>query len=91
VNPLWTQVIADVTARRLKVVEHPLEAGAMGAALAVELDIYSDMDAVDDLIKVKRVVEPQEADQAVYERMYPTFRRFYAALAPIYRSSATDG
>jgi sugar (pentulose or hexulose) kinase len=49
------------------------------------------MDALDDLIKVKRVVEPQEADRAVYERMYPTFRQFYAALAPIYRSSATDG
>ncbi len=92
VSPLWTQIIADVTARRLKVVEHPLEAGAMGAALAVAvgLGIYPNMDAVDELIKVKRVVAPQEANQAIYERMYPTFRQLYAALAPIYRSSAQD-
>jgi xylulokinase len=92
VSPLWTQIIADVTARRLNVVENPLEAGAMGAALAVAvgLGIYPNMDAVDELIKVKRIVEPQEANQAVHERMYPTFRQFYAALAPIYRSSATD-
>ena len=92
VSPLWTQIIADVTGRRLNVVEHPLEAGAMGAALAVAvgLGVYPDMDAVDDLIKVKRAVEPQEANHAVYERMYGTFRQFYAALAPIYRASATD-
>ena len=39
VSPVWTQIIADVTARRLKVVEHPLEAGAMGAALAVAVGL----------------------------------------------------
>jgi sugar (pentulose or hexulose) kinase len=48
------------------------------------------MDAVDELIKVKRVVEPQEANRTVYERMYQTYRHFYSALAPIYRSSAMD-
>ena len=71
-------------------VESPLEAGAMGAALAVAvgLGIYPNMDAVDELIKVKRVVEPQEANQAVYDRMYETYRQFYAALAPIYRAAA---
>jgi len=62
----------------------------MGAALAVAvgLGIYPDMDAVDDLIKVRRTVEPQEANQAVYERMYRMFRDFYTALAPIYRARA---
>ena len=91
-SPLWTQIIADVTGRRLNVVEHPLEAGAMGAALAVAvgLGVYPDMDAVDDLIVVKRTMEPQTTDAAVYERMYPTFRRFYEALAPIYRSNSTE-
>ncbi len=91
VSALWTQIIADVTARRLNVVENPLEAGAMGAALtvAVGLGVYPSMDAVDDLIKVKAVFEPQPANHDVYERMYDTYRQFYAALAPIYRASAT--
>jgi xylulokinase len=89
-SPLWTQIIADITGRTLRIVEHPLEAGAMGAALAVAvgLGIYPDMDAVDDLIKVRRTVEPQEANQAVYERMYLMFRDFYTALAPIYQARA---
>jgi len=92
VSPLFTQIIADVTRRPLRIVEHPLEAGAMGAALAVAvgLDVYPNMDAVDELIKIKRIVEPQAENEAVYERMYPNFRELYTALAPIYRSGATD-
>jgi xylulokinase len=93
VSPLWTQIIADVTGRRLNVVEHPLEAGAMGAALAVAvgLGVYPDMDAVDDLIAVARTVEPRRENEAVYERGYRTFRDLYTALAPIYRSGAQEG
>lgn len=92
VSPVWTQIIADITGRRLKIVEHPVEAGAIGAALAVAvgLGIYPNMDAVDELIKVKRILEPQEVNQAVYERMYLTYRQLYEALAPIYRSSLKD-
>ena len=89
VGELWPQIFADVTGRRLNVVEHPLEAGAMGAALtvAVGLGLYPSMDAVDDLIKVKRVVEPQAATAAVYDRGFETFRSMYDALAPIYRAA----
>jgi xylulokinase len=87
VSPVWTQLIADATGQPLNIVEHPLEAGAMGAALtvAVGLGIYPDMDAVDDLIHIGRTVEPREADGAVYDRAYQTFRSLYPALAPIYR------
>jgi len=92
VSPLWTQTIAAVTGRRLKTVEHPLEAGAIGAALAVAvgLGVYPNMDAVDELIKVKRIVERQEVNQAVYGRMYLTYRQFYAVLAPMHRSRQED-
>ena len=88
-SPLWT-FISDVTGRALRVVEHPLEAGAMGAALtvAVGMGVYPDMEAVDELIKVGRVVEPREANPAVYDRVYLMFRSFYDALAPIYHARA---
>jgi len=89
VGELWPQIFADVTGRRLNVVEHPVEAGAMGAALsvAVGLGVYPSMDAVDDLIKVKRVIEPRERNAGVYDRGYETFRSLYEALAPIYRAT----
>jgi xylulokinase len=92
-SPLWTQIIADVSGRRLNVVEHPLEAGARGAALtvAVGLGVYPGMDAVDDLITVSRTVEPRGENKTVYERRYRTFRELYAALAPIYHGAPDAG
>lgn len=83
----WTQIISDVTQRELKIVEHPLEAGAMGAALtvAVGMGIYPNMDAVDDLIKIARVVKPITANKKRYDDMYTAYRSLYEALAPIYQ------
>jgi len=85
-SSIWTQIIADVTQRELKVVEHPLEAGAMGAALtvAVGMGIYPNMDAVDDLIGIARVVHPNEQNVACYNDMYAIYLELYQALAPIY-------
>ncbi len=43
-----------------------LEAGAAGAALAVAvgLGIHPDMDAVDDLVEIEHVVQPDKANLA---------------------------
>jgi xylulokinase len=92
-SPVWTGIIADITGRRLRVPELPLEAGAVGAALAVAvaLGVHPNMDAVDDLIRVQRVVEPQEVNQTAYQGMYSAYRQFYSALAPIYRGMSLQG
>ncbi|HLB64600.1 MAG TPA: FGGY-family carbohydrate kinase, partial [Anaerolineales bacterium] len=87
-SPVWTQIISDVTGRALHVVAHPLEAGAVGAALAVAvgMGIYPNMEAVDGLIRIERVVEPQgEAGSARYDALYHEYRALYDALAPIFR------
>ena len=86
-SPVWTQIISDITGRRLRIVEHPLEAGAMGAALAVAvgLGIYPNMEAVDEVIKIHHTVEPRIQNQARYGALYQEYRAIYAALAPIYR------
>ncbi|HWQ47297.1 MAG TPA: FGGY-family carbohydrate kinase [Longilinea sp.] len=86
-SPVWIQIIADITGRPLRVVEHPQEAGAMGAALAVAvgLGIYSNMDAVDDLIGIRREVEPNLQNHSRYNDLYGVYRSLYDSLAPIYR------
>lgn len=85
-SSIWTQIIADVTQRELKIVEHPLEAGAMGAALtvAVGLGIYPNMDAVDDLIGIAQVVHPNEKNFVCYNEMYAIYRDLFSTLAPVY-------
>jgi xylulokinase len=89
---LWTQIISDICGRELQVVEHPLEAGAIGAALtvAVGLGVYPSMEAVDGLISVGRTVRPIEGRrQARYQVQYHEYRALYDALSPIYRRRHT--
>lgn len=83
----WTRIISDVTGRTLRVAAHPLEAGAMGAALtvAVGLGIYPDMEAVDDLIPFSHTVEPTESVATRYEALYREYQALYEATAPIFR------
>jgi xylulokinase len=84
---VWTQIISDIIGRELRVVRHPLEAGAMGAALtvAVGLGVYPDVEAIDDLIEIGHVVLPQNTFQERYAALYEQYREMYVALAPLFR------
>ncbi|MEJ2267443.1 MAG: FGGY-family carbohydrate kinase [Anaerolineales bacterium] len=87
-SPVWTQIISDVTGRQLKVVKHPLEAGAMGAALtvAVGLGVYPSVEAIDNLIEIGRIVTPDSKYQRRYDDLYQEYRAVYQSLAPIFRN-----
>jgi xylulokinase len=87
-SPVWTQIISDVTGRQLKVVKHPLEAGAMGAALtvAVGLGVYPSVEAIDDLIQISRTVTPDSRYQGRYNDLYQEYRTVYQSLAPVFRN-----
>jgi xylulokinase len=87
-SPVWTQIISDIIAHPLKVVEHPQEAGAMGAALcvAVGMGVYPNMEAVDEVIQIQHTVEPRPQNQARYAALYQEYRAMYSALTPIYRN-----
>jgi xylulokinase len=86
-SEIWPQIISDVTGKELRIVEHPLEAGAMAAALtvAVGMGVYASMDEVDDLIQIKKVVRPVLSNQKRYNELYAVYRQLYTSLAPIYR------
>jgi xylulokinase len=86
-SPVWTQIISDVTGRELRVVEHPLEAGAMGAALtvAVGLGVYPSVEAIDEVIAISRTVGPQDRLQSRYDQLYSEYRAVYEALSPVFR------
>lgn len=86
-SPIWTQIISDITGRELRVVKHPLEAGAMGAALtvAVGLGIYPSVEAIDDIIEIDHPVHPDVTHAERYDALYKEFRALYDALAPAFR------
>ena len=86
-SSLWPQIISDITGHPLRIVEHPLEAGAMAIAftVAVGMGIYSSMDDIDDLITISTHIEPNGAFEQRYNGLYQQYREIYTALAPIYR------
>jgi xylulokinase len=86
-SPLWVQIISDVTDRRVSVVKNHLEAGAAGAALAVAvgMGIYPNMDEVDPLVEISRVVQPDATHWKRYDAMYCEYRQIYEALVPIHQ------
>ena len=86
-SPVWTRIISDITEQPLRVVEHPLEAGAVGTALtvAVGLGIHPSIESIDGLIRIQQTVEPDARNHDRYERLYQEYRSLYLALAPIYR------
>jgi xylulokinase len=86
-SEIWPQIISDVTGHPLQIVEHPLEAGAMAAALtlAVGMGLYKTADDMDDLIGIRAIVEPNRQFQSRYDELYQVYRDIYTALAPIHR------
>jgi xylulokinase len=86
-SPVWRQIISDITGRELRVLSHPLEAGATGAALtvAVGLGVYPNVEAIDDLVEIDQIVSPQTTYQKRYEALYKEYRQLYDALAPVFR------
>jgi xylulokinase len=83
----WMQIIADVTGRHVETVINPQEAGAVGAALtaAIGLGLYSDFEALKDVVRVERAFEPQAGNAEVYDCLYQAYRRIYGCLRDLYR------
>jgi xylulokinase len=86
-SKVWVQIISDVTGRPVRVVKNHLEAGATGAAFAVAVGLgyYSSMDEVDDLVKIRREVYPDESRWNRYDALYREYRDLYEVLVPIHR------
>ena len=80
-SPLWCQIVADVLGLPVKV---PVvkEATALGAAIlagygvGIYQDIYA---AARELVQWDKTYAPNMEIHAVYEEMYGTWRKVYAA------------
>ena len=77
----WVQIVADVLNLPIDTVsaEEPALTGAAIAAGA-EIGLHRNLvDAIGAMTGVERRFRPSPAAAAVYDRMYPTFRRLGAA------------
>jgi len=91
-SDVFAQIISDITGYQLNIMEFPLEAGAIGAALtvAVAMGTYSSVDSIDDLIGIRKKIEPVRENKNRYDDLYEEFREIYTALFPIFRRLHTS-
>ncbi len=78
---VWAQIMADVTGRRIEVVEQAQHAGTMGGAVvcSVGLGLFKSFQEARPLIRVKETFAPRPEHRAVYERNYAVYRDLYRA------------
>ncbi|MCR4842677.1 MAG: FGGY-family carbohydrate kinase [Eubacterium sp.] len=77
------QILADVTGRTIETVDHPQDAGSVGAAVtaAVGLREISHLYDTGRLIKPTKVFRPNPGNRAVYDRCYAVFKELHASNA----------
>lgn len=78
----WLQLISDTTARKVKKVGN-LEASALGAAIiaATSVGFYKDVEeAVQKMVTIKEVHNPNEETERIYEDQYNRYKRIENSL-----------
>jgi len=81
----WLQIKADITGKRFISLEIP-DAGCLGAAILAGkgTGIYKSFEeAVQKLIKYKKIFSPQEEKREKYEKKYRTYKKLYLSLREI--------
>lgn len=78
-NPLWLQIVSDVTGLPQEVPARTIGASLGDAFLAgLGSGIVPSLDALDrDWVTIERVIEPEAAHRERYKALYPLFRSLY--------------
>jgi len=83
---VWRRILADVFNKTIVIPSLLDEATSMGAALigGVGVGIYSDFNFVNKMFKIKEIINPDENNSKIYNRIYPAFKDAYKGLVGVY-------
>jgi xylulokinase len=85
-SDLWAQIHADVLGVPIHQVDDPLTTTVKGAALLAfySLGRFSLTDMA-NCVTINQIFEPDEANRAMYDRMFAGYRSFFERSKPIFR------
>ena len=78
-SPVWTKILADVTGKKLVVVQ-PEDASAMGAVYLAMEALNLNLAGVQKPGFKKKGILPDEANHRIYNNMFSIFKKLYADL-----------
>lgn len=87
---LWCQILADIWQKPLLLPAHSLEATSIGAAVCAGVGVgaFRDFSVMRDMNRVERVITPNPANAALYERLQKAFDQAYQGLLGAYGALA---
>jgi len=85
----WMQILADVTGRKISVVENPRNAGAVGAAVValIGLGELPDFASAKKFVHIAQIFTPDPANQAVYDGLFAQYQQLYRSLSGLYQQA----
>jgi xylulokinase len=85
-SDVWCQIFADILNIRVRQVEAPIQANAVGAGFIGHVGIGAfSFENIPQLTRIRQVYLPVDARRAVYDELFETFKFAYSRLAPLYR------
>ena len=86
-NPIWNQIIADITGVELVLLEQS-ECGSLGAAMmgAVSMGWYATMADAQSQNKVNAIVAPNKELKDTYDEVYDRYQMLFRALIPMFEN-----
>ena len=86
-SDLWSQIHADVLGVPIHQVDQPLTATARGTAmLALTALGRTTLDQLPAMVPVRRIYTPNDANRAVYDRLYTQYRRLFVKNKSIFKA-----
>lgn len=87
-NPVWNQIIADITGVELVLLEQS-ECGSLGAAMlaAVSLGWYTDLAQAQQRNTVRQTVLPDPARKPAYDKAYNRYQTLLHAMIPVFEQT----
>lgn len=88
-SPVWSQIKADITGKRMMTTKSK-EAACLGAALLAgkATGIFDSIDkAVDSMIDIKATFEPNKENKAVYEAGYNMYKKLFNDLSECFEQT----
>jgi xylulokinase len=77
-SDVWSQIHADVLGVPVHQVNDPINTTVRGTALLALISLgYRSVDEIPGLIKIKKVFEPDDANRALYDKMYAQYRELF--------------
>jgi xylulokinase len=77
-SDVWSQIHADVLGVPIHQVDDPVNTTVRGTAfLAFVVLGYRSLEEISELVKIKRIFEPDDSKRAVYDKMYNQYRELF--------------